>query len=243
MEESKLNLITQLTNNPEIKENIDNYIANVKKNRENTGDDSLSESDDENQTRSFFFCAPKKKPKHIANEELKLESFINNQKYSWQNEGANLLSNKTISFTHRDKKILKSLLLTPIPSFLRKQLWLIATGAKREMLNNPNYYTNLTSNYPEKLIPSPYINQIDLDIKRTFPKDTFFQNPSTLRKLRNVLIAYSRRNTTIGYTQGFNFIVGKIHKQIPNEVRITISILYRKKPFGYSLKSLNKYYL
>ena len=111
------------------------------------------------------------------------------------------------------------------------------------MLNNPNYYANLTTNYPEKLIPSPYINQIDLDIKRTFPKDPFFQNPSTLRTLRNVLIAYSRRNTTIGYTQGFNFIVGKILKQISNEVRITISILYRKKPFGYSLKLLNKYYL
>ena len=35
--------------------------------------------------------------------------------------------------------------------------------------------------------------------------------------LKNVLKAYSRRNCTLGYCQGFNYIVGKILKVINNE--------------------------
>lgn len=226
MEESKLNFITQLSNNPEIKENIDNYIATVKKNNKIIDNDSFIDNENQPtlQNDSFSLISPRKHSSSIPNEEQKLQTLISTQKYSWQKEGNSLVTSKKISFTHCDKKILKSLLLTPIPPSLRKQFWLISSGAKRELLNNPNYYTNLTFNYPEHLIPSPYITQIDLDIQRTFPQDPFFKLPSTLHKLRNILIAYSRRNPTIGYAQGFNFIVGKILKQIPNEVSIIISI-------------------
>ena len=41
-------------------------------------------------------------------------------------------------------------------------------------------------------------------------------------KLRNVLLAFSRRNSSIGYNQGFNFIVGRILEVVEDEV----SILY-----------------
>lgn len=41
-----------------------------------------------------------------------------------------------------------------------------------------------------------------------------------LKKLENVLLAYSRRNDSVGYCQGFNFIVGRILLDFPNEVRI-----------------------
>ena len=51
-------------------------------------------------------------------------------------------------------------------------MWLIASGAKRDLLNNKNYYKNLTENFPD-YIPNLYEKQINL--KRTFPKDTFFQ--------------------------------------------------------------------
>lgn len=36
-------------------------------------------------------------------------------------------------------------------------------------------------------------------------------------KLKRILIAYSRRNISIGYCQGFNFIAGRILKTIDNE--------------------------
>ena len=227
MENPKLQFITQFSNNPEIKENIANSIAIVNKNRKDSIDyNNLNSSTNNNNSITINETTSTTLPYHSPplNEELKLNTFISHQKYSWSKEGTTLITASKTSFTHKERTILKSLLLTPVPPSLRRNLWLISSGAKREIQNNPNYYTNLTTNYPETSVPSPYITQIDLDIKRTFPNDTFFHNPLILRKLRNVLIAYSRRNTTIGYAQGFNFIVGKILKQIPNEVRITKSM-------------------
>lgn len=82
---------------------------------------------------------------------------------------------------------------------------------------NKNYYSDLIRNYPDNFI-SPYENQINLDLERTFPEDTFFQEQRNLIKLKNILLAFSRRNATIGYCQGFNFIVGKILKICEDEV-------------------------
>ena len=100
-------------------------------------------------------------------------------------------------------------------------MWLISSGAKRDIINNPNYYLNLTKNYPE-YIPGPYEEQIDLDIPRTFPEDPFFKIENNLKSLKNILLAYSRRTSSIGYCQGFNYIVGKILKLCQNEVYIII---------------------
>ena len=82
---------------------------------------------------------------------------------------------------------------------------------------NKNYYSDLINNYPES-IASPYENQINLDLDRTFPMDPFFQDQKNISKLKNVLLAFSRRQSTIGYCQGFNFIVGKILKVCEDEV-------------------------
>ena len=40
-------------------------------------------------------------------------------------------------------------------------MWLLTSGAKREILNNPNYYENLTENFPNS-IPSPFKEQIQM---------------------------------------------------------------------------------
>ena len=92
------------------------------------------------------------------------------------------------------------------------------------MLYNPNYYNNLLNNYPEN-IPSSFEAQINLDLGRTYPNDSFFTEKENIKKLKNILIAVSRRETTIGYCQGFNFIVGKILKICGNEVIIFLFIL------------------
>ena len=85
------------------------------------------------------------------------------------------------------------------------------------MLYNKNYYYNLLHKFP-KNIPNVFEEQIDLDLRRTYPNDKFFQNNNNIAMLKNVLIAFSRRVTTIGYCQGFNFIVGRILKICQNEV-------------------------
>jgi hypothetical protein len=74
-------------------------------------------------------------------------------------------------------------------------------------------------NFISERIPSPYEIQISLDIRRTFPEDSFFRYEENLEKLKRILLAYSIRNISIGYCQGFNFIVGKLLKVIENEVR------------------------
>ncbi len=100
------------------------------------------------------------------------------------------------------------------------------------MYNNPGYYETISKNYPS-YIPSPFENQIDVDLRRTFPEDPYFKIDSNLAMLKNVLLAYSRRNMSIGYCQGFNFIVGRLLKLFDSEVSVC---LFRKKLFGYSLR-------
>ena len=69
-----------------------------------------------------------------------------------------------------------------------------------------------------KNIPCPYETLIDLDIKRTFPSDPFFKIKDNLDKVKRILLAYTKRSITIGYCQGFNYIVGKILKITNDEV-------------------------
>jgi len=89
---------------------------------------------------------------------------------------------------------------------------------------NKDTYSDLTSNYPENIL-SLYENQINLDLDRTFPQDPFFQDKNNLNKLKNVLLAFTRRESTIGYCQGFNFIVGKILKVCEEEVIKILTII------------------
>ena len=57
-----------------------------------------------------------------------------------------------------------------------------------------------------------YSKQIDKDLKRSIYKD----DKDFIEKVRAVLINYSIRNSSIGYCQGFNFIVEKIMKVMEN---------------------------
>ena len=90
------------------------------------------------------------------------------------------------------------------------------------MLNFPNYYHNILNNYPD-YIPSIFEQAIEKDLNRTFPEEEFFQKKENIDKLRNILLAFSRRNSSIGYNQGFNFIVGRILEVMEDEVSIIIN--------------------
>lgn len=84
------------------------------------------------------------------------------------------------------------------------------------MLNFPDYYNDILNEYPD-YVPSLFEKNIDSDLNRTFPEEEFFQDTDNIEKLRNILIAFSRRNNSIGYTQGFNFIVGRILQIMEDE--------------------------
>lgn len=99
----------------------------------------------------------------------------------------------------------------------RSELWLISSGAKRERKFNPRYYEQILNNYPE-YITSIYEKTIINDLSRTFPSEPEFNTDSNIKKLKNILIAYSRRNAVVGYIQGFNFIVGRLLQVVKDEV-------------------------
>ncbi len=87
----------------------------------------------------------------------------------------------------------------------------------------PNYYNDILNEYPD-YVPCLFEKNIENDLNRTFPEEEFFQDPDNIDRIRNILIAFSRRNSSIGYTQGFNFIIGRLLQILQNEVRIYILI-------------------
>ena len=83
------------------------------------------------------------------------------------------------------------------------------------MDTHPGYYQQILKYSSEVKCPS--IFQIDLDLKRTFPEEQRVMDEKFQQSLRNVLVCYSTRNTTIGYCQGMNFIVSRFLLILGNE--------------------------
>ena len=137
-------------------------------------------------------------------------------KMNWHKEGQRILMNKdTIYLTENEKIILKFLIVMGTPDIYRIKLWLIASGAKRDIILNPYYYQNLLK--LSQKCPSLYKNQIEKDIKRT-KSSSLKKHPEYVDSLRNVLICFSIRNSSVGYCQGFNFIAMRLIEVLHNEV-------------------------
>ena len=113
-----------------------------------------------------------------------------------------------------EKKVLKVVCKKGLPEKFRRNLWLRASGALAvmELKENKNYYRNL-KNLPMSY-PNPSFNQIELDLRRTFTELKISKSEKLIVKLRNVLTTYTKRNPTIGYCQGMNFLVGRLLKVI-----------------------------
>ena len=156
----------------------------------------------------------------------------------WKNH-KELISDGKIIYNNKDKRLIENLLYNPIPSEFRSKYWLIISGAKQEILNNPGYYDKLKK--LAKIAPNfPHGKSIMLDIHRTFPSMDFFKKEENLEKLSNILLAFSLRNSiSIGYCQGFNFIVGQILLINQNEEEtfwIFTKIVEDFLPFDFYLK-------
>ena len=121
-----------------------------------------------------------------------------------------------IILTPEEKATLEYLIILGTPNYFRAKLWLLCSGAKKEMDQNKDYYKNLLE--LSKKIPLVYESQILKDIPRTKP-EILNKNPSFKEKMRNILVCYSIRNNSIGYCQGFNFLIIRLLEVLQNEVK------------------------
>ena len=118
--------------------------------------------------------------------------------------------------TPEEKATLEYLIVLGTPTYYRAKLWLLCSGAKKEIENNKNYYKNLLE--LSKKIPCVYESQILKDVPRT-RSELLKKNPSFKEKMKNILVCYSIRNNSIGYCQGFNFIIIRLLEVLQNEVK------------------------
>ena len=141
------------------------------------------------------------------------------KKLEWNQFSKELLNPNIISYTPKQISLIKDLLYGHLQSKYRAQFWFIASGAKRELLNNPGYYSSILKDFPNGT-QTHAEDILKLDVPRTFPTSEFFKKEENRHKLQRILTAFVRRNATIGYSQGFNFIVAKLLMVVGEEEKV-----------------------
>lgn len=103
---------------------------------------------------------------------------------------------------------LRLLVLGGVPVALRAKIWSECSGASAMRI--PGYYDDLVHGVGGSDPDSSVVAQIDMDIRRTLTDNVFFRKGPGVDKLKEVLLAYSRRNSEVGYCQGMNLIAGSL---------------------------------
>ncbi|XP_059282448.1 uncharacterized protein LOC132036197 [Lycium ferocissimum] len=100
---------------------------------------------------------------------------------------------------------LKKLIRKGIPPVLRPKVWFSLSGAAKKKSTVPeSYYQDLTMAVVD--MHTPATKQIDHDLPRTFPGHPWLDTPDGHSALRRVLVAYSFRDSDVGYCQGLNYV-------------------------------------
>lgn len=132
----------------------------------------------------------------------------------------------------------RNLVLGGIPVSLRPKIWSEGCGATFKRI--PGYYADLVAKGSDGLDPAT-ITDIDRDIDRTLRDNIFFLRGPGEQKLREVLVAYARRNPNVGYCQGMNLIAANLLLIMPSTEEtfwILTCMIERMLPEGYFDHSL-----
>jgi small G protein signaling modulator 3 len=102
---------------------------------------------------------------------------------------------------------LRNLIRGGIPLVYRSKVWSECSGAFS--MKVPGYYDDLVSQLASEHDGNA-VQQIDMDIGRTLTDNIFFRKGPGVQKLKEVLLAYARRNPEVGYCQGMNLIAANL---------------------------------
>ena len=152
------------------------------------------------------------------NTEVRSKQFCISSLFSSDNTESlaifKLLDSSVLNLSKQQKRKICSTFKSSFPSEHRHSLWLKSSGALQ--------FCPLTANYYQLLLKlattttSTFDHPIRIDISRTF-QTTDMNTEENRSKLSNVLSAFTVRNPTIGYCQGFNLIVAKLLKSLESE--------------------------
>lgn len=132
----------------------------------------------------------------------------------------------------------KALVLGGIPVAYRAKIWSECSGANA--LRIPGYYDDLVSR-SDACDDREVVGQIQMDIHRTLTDNIFFRKGPGVQRLNEVLLAYSRRNTKVGYCQGMNLIAANLLLIAPSAEDafwVLASMIESILPEGYYDQSL-----
>ncbi|KAK8086616.1 hypothetical protein PG994_001590 [Apiospora phragmitis] len=132
----------------------------------------------------------------------------------------------------------KTLVLGGIPVANRPKIWSECSGALSTRI--PGYYDDLVSESTDNDDPA-VVSQIEMDITRTLTDNIFFRKGPGVGKLKQVLLAYARRNHEVGYCQGMNLIAANLLLIMPSTEDafwVLTSIIEQILPQGYYDHSL-----
>ncbi|KAI5892609.1 TBC-domain-containing protein [Schizophyllum commune H4-8] len=112
-----------------------------------------------------------------------------------------------LSANNSEKREFDRLVHGGIPLVYRAKVWLECSGALE--MREPGLFQDLLAK--EDASNESVMGEIAKDVGRTMPLNVFFGGDGAgVEKLRRVLIAYSRRNTSVGYCQGMNLITSTL---------------------------------
>lgn len=103
------------------------------------------------------------------------------------------------------------------------------------------YYAKLLQSVNRNSL-DPISKQIELDLLRTLPHNRFYESVDSpgIAKLRNILLAYSMRNASLGYCQGLNRLaaIALLFLNEEDAFWCLVAIIERLMPGGYYKPSL-----
>jgi len=106
-------------------------------------------------------------------------------------------------------KTLKNLIKTKgIPTNLRCDVWPRICNSYLTFTRNQDSFNNVLKANEESV--SPWTEQIEKDLPRTFPNNVWFHRDEVQNSLKRVLYAFSWLKPEIGYTQAMNYMAAML---------------------------------